>query len=307
MHEQEFRTAQEIVDRLRDFRFGTPPRPRRSYGWAFRGQRDARWNLVPSAIRPGTKLGYFTEGHEFTSDGDGDSVLQMNAELGVVSQFAQMCDRVGLPVPGFHPIFRQSGREIEACGEISVGGIGRGDWPKPEMAELLAIAQHHGVPTRLLDFTYSPLVALFFAADDAVTQNADQQASCTNDSLTEAATELAVWCVNTQKLREKPRAFNVLEVSRAPNPFLFAQRGLFVLDRGISTPKHQLGEYCLARRVQRVFGGGGPSSAVHKYILPIEEAPAVLEILEREQVDRIHLMPTHDNVANYLQRLGAGT
>ena len=92
----------------------------------FRGHRDAAWDLIPTIMRHPA----------FRGKPDGVEIDAYEREL--VQQF------LDLAMPHFKVPMRRD----------------------KEMWEILALAQHHRLPTRLLDWTYRAGTALFFALED---------------------------------------------------------------------------------------------------------------------------------------------
>jgi hypothetical protein len=105
-------------------------------GWVFRGQRNATWDISSSLERPiPDSIRYSNEEKIKNLIGD----FLEAAEGPVFNKFTERLDQyVGLE---------------EGTGTI----LGK-----------MALMQHHGVPTRLIDFTRSPYVAAFFAVEDAL-------------------------------------------------------------------------------------------------------------------------------------------
>lgn len=64
----------------------------------------------------------------------------------------------GLRIPGDTPEFRLRLGEGRLDDTVQ--------WPPPELVWLLAISQHYGIPTRLLDWSRKPLIACWFAAEE---------------------------------------------------------------------------------------------------------------------------------------------
>jgi len=185
---------------------------------------------------------------------------------------------------------------------------------EPNSLELLALMQHHGAPTRLLDWTYSPYVAAYFALKYA-SERADADMviwtvrdDWCRDTSTTACAKLdpkpaALW-ESIETPADDQRAGRFLLSAKLPpsvwplNPFrlnerLTIQQGLFL------APGHVNSTF-----LQNV--GQLPSSAeagLTRHIIPRAHSHRVAETLYRMNVTEATLFPGLDGFARSLRLL----
>jgi hypothetical protein len=261
----------------------------------YRGQANANWLLQPGANRKGREpfkdLSLIGDPWAAAPELRWPERSQLVKE--VVKHFREGLNRSGLVVPVAFPVSPDE-EERTHSGEY----LPRKEWP------VMALAQHHGLPTHFLDWSRRARVAAYFAAYDArnpETKGLDSHLAVwgavrwkPNESLLHRADPDRVKAI-IARLKVKtlfPPQFYA--PPPASNPNLHAQAGLFTI---YSSEEDFPLEWYYARSAEAHDG----MVWMHRITLPIEEAGTLLRLLADEGVTGASLFPNADGVVRAMR------
>lgn len=275
----DFANARELIDYLRPINpvWGNEI----TCSWVYRGHWEAAWPLQPRAWREDGQailkplISRFTdqESHKHADKRELRATVQQAASCEAVRQFAQLADELGQYVPDYLD-WAQSGEQF-----LNV------PFEPVEPDEFFAYAQHHGIPTQLLDWTRNPLVGAFFA---------------TQPTESVQPVQIAVWAVNLRLLEEHWSEFKTVTCRRSRHTFLHAQDGLFLWCSDARSFFLKQGRWpTFPEIIEAKYDGSGPKP-LRKLALSVDCVDDLSRLLLRERVFRAHLMPSYDNVTTAL-------
>lgn len=187
--------------------------------YVYRGQAED-WPLIPTVLRKENKHILYSYGFKGNLKENYEFAYRY-VELQLLKEFYENANKNGLRLPPVH--FNDHDYMVNFS-PTNLVKISKTIWLPENLIDIAALAQHYGVLTRLLDWSFDINVALYFAAEKAV-RNTLQSTFLDNEK------KIIIWMLSTYNLGyEKTLNENFPLKFVIPNyydnPNISAQKGL---------------------------------------------------------------------------------
>lgn len=259
--------------------------------YIYRGQSDSDFKLIPSACR-----NYNSRLMEDLSDYKTNPKAELTFETvctresRILRNFFINADLRGLRIKDVKTWRNEITKyNFDSFGwKVFEEGL---SWLPEELYDIAALAQHYGLPTRLLDWSYNVYTALYFAAIEAL-NNFNSEKHFSLYFLNHMAITVPQDYTNHE--------LKIIRPMYLDNDNLKAQQGVFTL-KVLKSPKDD--KVCLQDYISDNYEPTPHANILIKLMIPHTESLLVLKVLDSLEINEKQLFPGLDGVVRYQKRI----